>query len=271
MAVKSDVIKVISGEVFKISRQRMTVVLPVLVACFAAAVYFGLELATRRDWIGVPGGYYLAASTMGWISNVTVLLSVVLTAFFVSREFALGTVKSAWTRPINRQAWFNGKILTACSAVSVLFLFAAAVTVALVFWRLGFADLTEKNYVVHTSRNLAIHLALTVGLSLWSIWAVTVVMASLSAVFSYPGGAIACSFWLGLAMVILTMYPPVRPFLLITYFGLPSDQMIAMSKGLPLPMEWNDVVWRTLAGGGAWMLVAYFFGCRVIKKKEVTS
>lgn len=271
MTGKSDVIRVITGEAFKLSRQRKTVLLPLFVAGFAAAIFFGLEMATRRDWIGIPGGYYLAASTIGWIGHVTVLLSVVLTSFFISREFALGTVKSAWTRPIKREAWFNGKIFTACSAVSALFLFAVAVTVALALWRLGFTDLSEKNYVIHTSRDLAIRLALTVGLLLWSIWAATVVMSAVAAVFGFPGGAIACSFWLGLAMVILAMYQPVRPFLLLTYFGLPADQMIAMSKGLPLPMEWNDVVWRTLLGAGAWMVVAYFVGRRVIKRKEITS
>jgi hypothetical protein len=44
-----------------------------------------------------------------------------------------------------------------------------------------------------------------------------------------------------------------------------------MSKGLPLPFEWGDLVWRTLVAGAAWAFVAYFAGLKIVKNREITS
>ena len=59
--------------------------------------------------------------------------------------------------------------------------------------------------------------------------------------------------------------------MLTTYLALPCEQMVAMSKGVPLPLEWGDLVWHTLAAGGAWGVGAYLIGRRVVQKKEITG
>lgn len=271
MTSRSDVSRVISAESFKLRRQRTSVVLPVLVVAVAVLMYFGLELAARRDWLGLPSGFFLAASVVGWIGSTIVVLVVIVTAFSISQEFAIGTVKAAWVRPIDRSAWYQGKIVASCAINSFLFLCAVVVAVLLSYFRFGFTNLMEKEYLVHSAGELGTGLALAIALTLWTIWAATVVAAAISALFAHPGGAIACGFGLGLVMTILAVFPPLRPFLLTTYVGLPSDQMVAMSKGLALPLEWKELVWHTLAAGGAWMLGAYFLGQRIIGGKEVKT
>ncbi len=268
---KSEISRIVSGELVMQRRRRSTFVLPSVLLLLAAIVYFGLEMGARNNWFGLPSGFFVAASSIGWMANVVVLVVVVFTSFLISQEYALGTVKSAWVRPLSRQGWFTGKLLYACGLVTLLFLMAAVVVVALALLRLGFVDLMEKDYLVHTAGSMGLRLVLTTALVLYTIWSTAIVTAALASRINHPGGAIAAVTGIGVALMALSVFPPVRPFLLTTYIGLPSEQMVAMSKGLPLPFEWGTLVWRTLAVGTTWAVVAYVAGIRIVKNRQITS
>ena len=271
MKRRGDVTRVVSGEILKLRRRRSTVVLPGIVLALAVLIYFGLEMGARNHWFGIPSGFFVASSAISWINNALVLVAVVVTSFIVAQEYALGTVKSAWVRPVTRGGWFSAKLLSAAGVVTVLFVVAAGVVVLLAAVKLGFGDLKEKDYLVHTAGSLGTRMALTTGLTLFVLWSATAVIAALAARLNHPGGAIAAALGVGIAMTALSVFPAARPFLLTTYLGLPSEQMIAMSKGLPLPLEWGDLVWQTLAGAGAWGVAAYSLGRRVVQRKEITG
>jgi hypothetical protein len=162
-------------------------------------------------------------------------------------------------------------LLTAAGIVTALFVVAAVVMVALAALKLGFEDLMEKDYLIHTAGSLGVRMVLTTALTLFVLWSATAVTAALAARLNHPGGAIAAALGLGIAMTALSVFPAARPYLLTTYLSLPSEQMVAMSKGLPLPLEWGDLVWQTLAGAGAWGAAAYLSGRRVVQKKEITG
>jgi ABC-type transport system involved in multi-copper enzyme maturation permease subunit len=200
-----------------------------------------------------------------------ILLAIVVTSFLISQEFVLGTIKSAWVRPVTRSKWYTAKVYTAAVTTTELFVLVVVITVILAVTRLGFADLTEKGYVVHTAQDLTRRLVLTVGLTIWVLWAVTAFVAMLSGWFNNPGGSIAAGLGAGIIMMVLAAFPPVRPFLLSTYVSIPLEQMVAMTKGLPLPLEWNQLVWQTLTGAGAWMAAAYLLGQWTIRSKEITT
>ncbi len=46
--------------------------------------------------------------------------------------------------------------------------------------------------------------------------------------------------------------------------------MTAMSKGLPLPLEWGELIWKTLACAGSWLAVSCAVGHAIIARKEIT-
>ena len=271
MSRKTEIFRIVSGELVSQRRRRSTFVLPAVLLLLAAFVYFGLETGARNNWFGLPSGFFVAASSIGWLANVVVLIVVVLTSFLISQEYALGTVKSAWVRPLSRQGWFTGKLLYACGVVTLLFLTAVVVVVVLAVLRLGFVDLMEKDYLIHTAGSMELCLALTSALVLYTIWSTVIVTAALSSRINHPGGAIAVVTGIGVALMALSVFPPIRPFLLTTYIGLPSEQMVAMSKGLPLPFEWGTLVWRTLVTGAIWAFVAYLAGLRIVKSRQITS
>jgi ABC-type transport system involved in multi-copper enzyme maturation permease subunit len=174
-------------------------------------------------------------------------------------------------RPVTRAQWYAAKVCTAAASLSGLFLLVVAVVMVLAVFRLGLTDLTEKDYVVHTARSLTLRLILSVGLTVFALWAVTVFVAMVAGLFNHPGGTIAMALGAGVLMMVLGAFPAVRPFLLTTYVSSPWEQMVAMSKGLPLPFEWGRLTWQTMAGAGVWIILTFALGQRVIKNKEITT
>ncbi len=260
---------VFAAEWLKARRRKMTFVLPVLCVVLSVMIFFGLDLAARRQWVGVPTGFFIASSTISWMINVLALLTVILTSFHISQEFALGTIKQTWVRPVPRGTWFRAKIITAAGGIAVLFGLVVGTAVILSAVGLGFADLMEKDYLVHTAGALGGRFVLSCLLTLWSLLTVTVVIAVLGSFFNHPGGTIAVGLGVSLVMTGLAIFPALQPLLLSTYLSLPAEYMVGMSKGLPLRQSWGEVTRLTLIGGGIWMIVSLAIGHWWIQKKEI--
>lgn len=268
--MSNGVVGVISAEWFKMKRRRSTIIIPLIVTVFAVAVFFGLDLAVRREWLGVPSGFNVAAGSLNVLINVLLLVTVLATCFHISREFALGTIKATLVRPISRTQWYTAKLLSAGATVGALFLLVVAVVLILAALRFGFTDLMEKDYLVHSAGALGWRLILTIALTLWSLWVLVAVMSMLSSLINHPGGAIAAGLGLGLVSMVLAMFPTFQPYLLSTYFSLAVDQMVVMSKGLPLVTSWGQIAKQTLLGGAGWMIGSLLIGYRIVAKKEIT-
>ncbi|HSG28328.1 MAG TPA: ABC transporter permease, partial [Candidatus Krumholzibacterium sp.] len=251
--MRNDIKAVISAEVFKARRRRSTVIVPAVTALVSVLLFFAIDFAAGREWIGVSSGFYLTSSALGWIVNLIGLLAVIATCFQISGEFAYGTVKPAWVRPLSRESWYFGKLASVVGAVTAVFLISIAVIVLLSSIKPGYSDLMEKNYLVHSAGEMGGRLALVSLLTLWALWAVIVVTSLVASVFNRPGGAIATVIVISLMMTILTMFPAVKPILLTTSLTEPFEQMTFMSKGLPLPYEWGTLVRRSAACSSLWL------------------
>jgi ABC-type transport system involved in multi-copper enzyme maturation permease subunit len=107
-------------------------------------------------------------------------------------------------------------------------------------------------------------------LTLVSLWAVVAVTAMISALMNRTGSAIAVTVLLAVALSVVAVFRPAAPFLLTSAVSLPFEQITAMSKGLPLPLEWGGLAWRTLACAGGWLAVSLAAGHLIIARKEIT-
>jgi ABC-type transport system involved in multi-copper enzyme maturation permease subunit len=268
--MKSDIGRLIGAEILKAKKLRSTYVLTVLILVMAMVSFFGFRMAAGNRLIGVLSGFFLSSAAGGWMVRMISLLSVVITAFVISNEFSLGTVKPCWAVPVERRSWLTAKIIWVCSLVTILFLVTMVVILALSAFTVGFEDLMEKDYLVHSSGSLWLRLVLTCGLQLWTLWSVVVVTSLVAVIFNRPGITIAVVMVAGIALVFLDMFSTVRPFLLTTWISLPIDQMSAMAKGLPLPLPWGELVWKALLAGGVWMGVSLLTAVKVITAKEIT-
>ena len=266
----SDMRNVIAAELLKLRKKRSTFVMPLIVVGMSAAILWGLSLAAQRDWIGVPSAFYLVSATMGWVVNIVGLFAVIIASFHISREFALGTVKSAWVRPIRRHVWYTAKVISAWMMICALFLLTIIILIGLAASVFHFTDLMEKEFLVHSAGSLWGMLAVTVLLVLLTLCAVSTAITGIAVFFNHPGGAIGAGFGFGVLLIVLGVFPVMQPFLLTTHITRPVEQMIAMSKGLPLPLEWSTLVWQTIVGSVAWITVTYGIGALWIRRKEIT-
>lgn len=269
--MKSEVMRTIAAEGRKLRRLKATFILPAVTAAAAGIQVTIFELIERRTLAGPPSGYYVSAETIAWLSNMIAVVAVVVTSFLISREFALGTVKSTWIRPIRRERWYAGKVLTAAAAVSFLYVLAASVVVAIAYLRVGMEDLVVTRLVLHTSGDLAARLGISLGLTLVVLWAVVCASALVASFVDSVGGAIAAGLGLGVLLGVLQLSSLVRPFLINNYLGAPLSQMMSMARGLPTPYEWNTLTWQALACAAVWAIVTYAAGRWLIRRREITS
>ena len=266
----SEITRVISAETVKLRRRRSTWVAPSLVALTALLVFLVAAVTISKNFAGIPSGFYLASSVSGWMIKITGLLAIIITCFTISGEFALGTVKPAWVKGLSRRGWLAGKTVSAAAAVTVLFLIVLVIALASAGAKYGFSALAEKDYVIHTAGALWKGYVLSAALTLFSLWSVVTVTSMLAALFNRPGSAIATAVLLAVGLAILDAIGSARPFLLTSSISLPFEQMTAMSKGLPLPLEWGELVWRTLACAGTWLVLSCAAGHMIITRKEIT-
>ena len=187
----SDIVNIISAEKYKLLRRRSTAAMLPGVLLLSVIIFFSVDLAAQRDWIGIPSGFYLASVAIGWMVNIIALLTIIIVAFQISGEFALGTVKPAWTRPVSRSSWFAGKLISVSAISSVLFIVSLAAITLLASVKYGFSDLMEKDYLVHASSSLAGRYIQVSFLTLVSFWALAAVTAVFAACFVRPGSTIA--------------------------------------------------------------------------------
>jgi hypothetical protein len=268
--MRSDVSRVFAAEVMKAKRRKSLYIMPALTILVSVLLFFSIDFAASRDWIGISSGFYLASSSIGWVVNLIGFFAVMITCFRISGEFAMGTVKSVWVRPMGREGWYFGKILSVMSAVTAHFILAVMVITLLAWAKAGYIDLMEKDYLVHSVSSLGLRFILVSFLTWWSLLSTVIVTAFAAVIFNRPGSAIATVVGSSLVMTMLAIFPSVNPFLLTKCLSLPFEQMTLMSKGLPLALGWNSLILRTIACAGIWMGLSIAGAIAVLKKKEIT-
>lgn len=266
----NDLKKVLSAEWLKARGRKTTFIVPALTILCSVILFLTVGYATEKDWIGLSSGFYITSVSMGWLVNAMAFLAVVMTGFQISGEFAMGTVKPAWTRPVSRRNWYFGKLIACSAGVTFLFLISLVTVIILAGFKFGYSDLMEKDYLVHSSGEMWRSLLVASALTIWSLWSAVAATSVFAVFFNRPGGAIATVIAVSFAMTLLAVIPSARPLLLSTCLTQPFEQMTAMSKGIPLPMEWGTLIWRTAACAGIWTLISVFAGSAAIAKKEIT-
>jgi len=266
----NEILRIVSAEKYKLVRRRSIIILPIGVILLSSAVFLTVDFATQRDWIGVSSGFYLASTAIGWMVNIIALLTVIFASFQVSGEFALGTVKPAWIRPVSRSAWFMGKLLSVSAYASILFLISLVTIISLASIKYGFSDLMEKDYLIHSVRTLSGRLVQSSMLTLLSLISLSIVTGMVATLFMRPGSTIAVLVILSFAMSVIAIFEQAGPYLLSNALINPFQQMKVMSKGLPLPYEWNDLIWRNAASAGVYLVLSLISGIWIINKKEIT-
>lgn len=264
-----EIVMIVGAEIYKLRRVKSVFIIPAFLIITGAALFYGLGTAVEHNYVGVPGAFYISAASLGWNVRLVALAAVIISAFQISNEFAMGTVKSVWSQPISRRVWFNAKLLFLLVLVFIMAAAALVETLILAAIKYDFSDLTEKEFLVHSSGFLWGRTAASFALTLWSLFAVTAVAASISSLFNRPGSAISVILGGGIVMTALGVFPGLNRYLLTTFITLPLEQLAAVTKGLHPPLTWSDLTLRTIAVPGCYAAVMVLIANAAANRKEI--
>ena len=146
-----------------------------------------------------------------------------------------------------------GKMVSSACHVSVFVCLTFLITIAAAGLQFGFTDLMEKDYLIHAESAFWWRFALLAGLTWLAVIAVAVAAVIPALYLGTPGSALTVSIVAAFVLQMASGWEALNPFLLSTYLAEPLQQFVAMSKGLPLPLAWGELVRTCLAGSIVWI------------------
>lgn len=266
-----DIRRTIAAEWLKLRKSRATPVGLLVYLVIFAVLYIAYAVAARESFMGIESGFCIAGAAASAACTPLAFVALLLVSFSLGREFSQGTVQMVWSKPMVRGYWLMGKISTSAFHVSVFVCLTFVVAVIAAGLQFGFTDLMEKNFLIHAEPALWWRFALLAGLTWLAVIAVVVASAIPALYFGSPGGAVTVSIVAGFALQLAGGWDTAGPFLLSTYLAEPMQQFVAMSKGLPLPQAWGDLVGRCLIGSIAWIGVCGAWAWLIVRRKEVLN
>jgi len=267
----NNINNIISAELYKQKRTRSAKIIPLLIVLISVIIFLGVSAATENLSFGITSGFYISASSLGWIIKAVSFVAIIITCFQISNEFSMGTVKAAWVQPISRSKWYAAKILHTCMIVWGVLLTSVILVLLMAFIRYDFNPLVENEYLIHSEIDLWMKMGLTLLLTIWVTGVIVAASAALSLFFNSAGSSISVVIALSLLMMILEIFRGAERFLLSTYISLPAEQYGLMTRGVPLPISWSELSYLTLGIPAAYLAVSLVIGFYVIKVKEIKS
>jgi ABC-type transport system involved in multi-copper enzyme maturation permease subunit len=266
-----DTRRTIAAEWFKLRKSQTTPVGLLVYLAILAVLYFTYEVAAQQSFIGIASGFYIAGAVTSAATMPLAFVALLLVSFSVGREFSQGTVQMIWVKPISRGGWFMGKTITSACHVSVFVCLTFLITIVAAGLQFGFTDLMEKDYLIHAESALWWQFVLLAGLTWLAVIAVAVAAAIPALYLGSPGGAVTVSIVVAFMLQMASGWETVSPFLLSTYLAEPLQQFEAMSKGLPLPWTWGELVRTCLVGSIVWIGVCWLWAWQIVRRKEVLN
>jgi len=266
-----DARRTIAGEWLKLRKSRTTPVGLLVYLAIFAVLYITYVVAARESFMGIQSGFYIAGAAVSAATTPLAFVALLLVSFSLGREFSQGTVQMVWSKPITRGGWLLGKIGTSAFHVSVFVVLTFVIAVVAAGLQFGFADLMEKDYLIHAQSALWWRFALLAALTWLAVIAVVVATAIPALYLGSPGGAVTVSIVIGFALQMAGGWDNISPFLLSTYLMEPLQQFVAMSKGLPLPLTWGELVRTCLIGSVVWIGLCWVWAWQIVRRKEVLN
>jgi ABC-type transport system involved in multi-copper enzyme maturation permease subunit len=262
-----DTRQTIAAEWLKLKRSRATPIGLLTYLAILTILYFTYEIAARESFIGIESGFYLVGAVTSAATMPLAFVALLLVSSSLGREFSQGTVQMIWAKPISRSGWLMGKTVTSTCHISVFVWLTFIITVAVAGLQFGFTDLMEKDYLIHAESSLWWRLALLAGLTWLAVVAVAVAAAIPALYLGSPGGALTVSIAIAFVLQLASGWDAASPFLLSTYLSGPLQQFVAMSKGLPLPQTWGELVRTCLIGSILWIGLCWVWAWQIVRRK----
>lgn len=266
-----DARRTMAAEWLKVRKSRATPVGLLVYLAIFAVLYITYVVAARESFMGIQSGFYIAGAATSAASTPLAFVALLLVSFSLGREFSQGTVQMIWPKPITRGGWLLGKLGLSVFHVSVFVWLTFVMAVVAAGLQFGFTDLMEKDYLIHAESALWWRFLLLAALTWLAVVAVVIAAAIPALYIGSPGGAVTVSIVIGFALQMAGGWDMISPFLLSTYLADPLQQFVAMSKGIPLPLSWGELVQTCLIGSVVWIGLCWLWAWQIVRRKEVLN
>ncbi len=261
---------------FRIQR-KSSLVKFILITTFSLSILFGFiifhssyfagPLSFLALMKGYENGFNFSISLNYSIFNILIFFIIIMASTTVSDEAQKGTLKTVLVKRVKRDEIIIGKFL-----FLLLFFFCLIVIISLFSLAIGgvlygFPNISEKNYIIHSSLSLFFNYLLSLLLVVFPISALISLCLFFSVFFNNNMLPLISSLGVNFIFYIFAELDVYKYFFLANYMLYPLKTFKRMAQGLPL--VWNpDVEYMLLAtflySIGFLVLATFFF-----RRKEI--
>jgi ABC-type transport system involved in multi-copper enzyme maturation permease subunit len=253
----------------KIRCKKSAFILPLLTVGFVLLAGYGFKLGVSERFMGIESGFYIAAATTNTAFYLLALLTIVLVAATVGNEFVAGTIRYILSRPIRREEWLFGHLSAMVLVVIILYLIiilCGAIIGAITY---GYPPLTEKEFVIHSQKELFNKFALSLFLPLLPLITLVIAVELVALITESPGTAIGIGLVGGFALSLLSEQTNLGQFFWASYIFSPLQEMEKMSKGLPT--DWGAIISWSMGVSVITGIILFAISIYIIRRKEILA
>jgi len=260
---------IIRIEWIKLRAKRSTYILPLITAGFVLLIGYGYRLGVTTRFIGIESGYYLASTTINTAFYLLTILAVVMVASMVGNEFVTGTIRYILSRPIKREEWLIGNLISLASLLTILYLTIVLCGIFLGAMTYGYAPLVEKGFVIHSQGELMNRFTLALSLPLLPFFTLIIAVELITLITENPGTAIGIALGGGFALSLLSNQVNWGRLFWANYIFSPLSEMEKMAKGLPT--DWPSIISWSVGSSLSTGLLLLSVCIWIIRRKEILA
>jgi ABC-type transport system involved in multi-copper enzyme maturation permease subunit len=258
---------IIKIEWTKLLARKITLILPLITVGFVLLTGYGFKLGVSTRFIGIESGFYLASTTINTGLYLLTILTIVIVATTVGNEFVAGTIRYVLARPIKREEWLLGNLSALVLIVTILYLIIIFTGVIIGAITYGYHPLMEKEFVIHSQRELLNKFIVAIFLPLLPLITLVVAIELITLLTESPGAAIGITLGSGFALSLLSNQANWGQFFWANYIFSPLEEMERMAKGLPT--DWESIIPWSVGNSIITGLILLGISLWIMRRKEI--
>jgi len=216
---------------------------------------------------GYKNGFNFSSSLVLSVYKIMIFFIIIISSTAICNEIQTGTLKTILLTKVKRKEIIIRKSLFLLVFFFLLFSLVFLLSFAIGGLLYGLGDISEKNYIIHSSSSLIVNYFISLFLMVFPIFALINFCIFFSVLFNNNIIAIISTFGLNFILYIFVQLELLKGMFLVNYLSLPIEIFNKMSQGLPL--IWNPDVWCMILVTTIYSFIFLLLTIKFFKRKEV--
>ncbi len=257
--------------------RKSNIVKSLLIITFSFSILFGFMIGHSSSFTGSlsflalmkghENGFNFSMSLTYSIYNILIFFVILMASMAVSDEAQKGTLKTVLVKRVKRNDLIIGKFLFLLLFFFCLIAIISLLSLAIGGVLYGFPNISEKNYIIHSSSSLFFNYLLSLLLVVFPISALISLCLFFSVLFNNNILPLISSMGVNFIFYIFAELDFYKYLFLTDYLSFPLKTVQKMAQGLPL--IWipgiEYMILATLLYSAGFLVLAIIF----FKRKEI--